>query len=164
MAISLISNASSLRAANTLRKTHQTAAQSMKRISSGTRLIDAASDAAGGSISSKLKTRVGSTQQAIRNVNDGISIVQTAEAATKEVVSILDRMRELAVQSASETLATTERGYINTEFEQLSEEVERISATTEFNDIKLADGTNTCLLYTSPSPRDKRQSRMPSSA
>ena len=74
-----------------------------------------------------------------------ISIIQTAEGATKEVLNILDRMRELAVQSASETLANDERNYIDDEFEQLSAEVERISAATEFNDLKLADGTNTTL-------------------
>jgi flagellin len=86
-----------------------------------------------------------SGKQAIRNSNDGISIIQTAEGATKEVLNILDRMRELSVQSASETLDDAERVYIDDEFEQLSDEVERIAQATEFNDLRLADGTNTTL-------------------
>ena len=82
----------------------------------------------------------------MRNANDGISVIQTAEAATKEVVNILDRMRELAVQSSSETLAAGERAYITNEYSELADEVERIAQATEFNDIALTDGTNTTLV------------------
>ena len=77
----------------------------------------------------------------MRNTNDGISVIQTAESATNEVSSILKRMRELAVQGASETMATTERQYIQDEYEALNTEVERIAQVTEFNGIQLTDGT-----------------------
>jgi flagellin len=81
----------------------------------------------------------------MRNTNDGISIVQTAEGATNEVSNILKRMRELAVQSSSETLGSTERGYIQDEFLQLSAEVDRIANVTEFNGVQLANGNATQL-------------------
>ncbi len=81
----------------------------------------------------------------MRNANDGISVIQTAESASKEVIGILDRMRELAVQSSSETLEDGERAYIDSEFHQLSDEVERIAQVTEFNDIALANGDNATL-------------------
>jgi flagellin len=81
----------------------------------------------------------------MRNANDGISVIQTAEGASKEVLNILDRMRELAVQSASQTLEDGERTYLDNEFHQLSDEIERIAQATEFNDLKLANGDNTSL-------------------
>jgi flagellin len=105
----------------------------------------AADDAAGSAVAMNLSTQARSGRQAIRNANDGISVIQTAEAASKEVLNILDRMRELAVQSASETLDDGERDYIDDEFEQLSGEVERIAQATEFNDLALADGTSPSL-------------------
>ena len=83
-----------------------------------------------------------SLRQAQRNTNDGISVIQTAEGATNEVADMLKRMRELAVQSSSETLANSERAYIDDEFKQLTAEVDRISQVTEFNGIDLADGSN----------------------
>jgi len=105
----------------------------------------AADDAAGSAVASNLNTVARSGKQAIRNANDGISVIQTAESATKEVLNILDRMRELAVQSSSETLDNGERTYIDEEFEQLSDEVERIAQSSEFNDLALADGSRTQL-------------------
>ena len=81
----------------------------------------------------------------MRNANDGISIIQTAESATSEVTNILSRMRELAVQSSSETLADSERAYINEEFDQLNQELDRIASVTEFNGVALADGSTTTL-------------------
>ena len=91
-----------------------------------------------------LSTRARSGKQAIRNANDGISVIQTA-GATKEVLNILDRMRELAVQSSSETLEDGERAYIDEEFHQLSDEVERIAQSSEFNDLALSDGSTSQL-------------------
>jgi flagellin len=117
----------------------------LARISTGLRVTKAADDAAGSAVAQNLSTQARSGKQAIRNSNDGVSIIQTAEAATKEVLNILDRMRELAVQSASETLENGERAYIDDEFESLSDEVERIAQATEFNDIQLADGTSATL-------------------
>jgi flagellin len=145
MALTVNTNLAAMRASNALNKTQAALSHTLAKISSGLRVTKAADDAAGSAVASNLHTVARSGKQAIRNSNDGISIIQTAEGATKEVLNILDRMRELAVQSASETLANDERGYIDEEFEQLSAEVERISAATEFNDLKLADGTNTTL-------------------
>jgi flagellin len=145
MALTLNSNLASLRAANTLNGTQGALSHTLARISSGLRVVTAADDAAGAAVAANLQTQARSGRQAIRNSNDGLSVIQTAEAATSEVVNILDRMRELAVQSASETLASGERGYINDEFDDLSNEIQRIAKATEFNDIALADGTNTTL-------------------
>jgi len=117
----------------------------LAKISGGLRVTKAADDAAGSAVASNLNTVARSGKQAMRNANDGISIIQTAESATYEVLNILDRMRELAVQSSSETLDNSERSYINDEFEQLSDEIERIAQATEFNDLRLADGTHTTL-------------------
>jgi flagellin len=134
-----------MRASNALNKTQAGLSHTLAKISSGLRVTKAADDAAGSAVASNLQTVARSGRQAIRNANDGISIIQTAEGATKEVLNILDRMRELAVQSASETLEDGERVYIDDEFEQLSDEVERIAQATEFNDLQLADGTKTTL-------------------
>jgi flagellin len=145
MALTVNTNLSALRAANALNTTQGALSHTLAKISSGLRVVKAADDAAGTAVASNLHTRARSGKQAMRNANDGISIIQTAEAATKEVINILDRMRELAVQSASETLDDGERVYVDDEFEQLSAEVQRIAQATEFNDLALADGTNTSL-------------------
>lgn len=140
MALTVNTNVTALGAANTLNSTQGALSQTLARVSSGLRVTRAADDAAGSAVAANLSTKARSGMQAIRNANDGISVIQTAEAATKEVISILDRMRELAVQSSSETLHDDERAYIDTEFEELSAEVERIAQSTEFNDIALTNG------------------------
>jgi len=145
MALTVNTNLSALRAANALNSTQGNLSHTLAKISSGLRVVKAADDAAGSAVASNLHTVARSGKQAMRNSNDGISIIQTAESATKEVINILDRMRELAVQSSSETLATDERDYIDDEFHQLSDEVQRIAKATEFNDLALADGTQTAL-------------------
>jgi flagellin len=145
MALTVNTNLSALRASNALNVTQGKLSHTLAKISSGLRVTKAADDAAGSAVASNLNTVARSGKQAMRNANDGISIIQTAESATVEVLNILDRMRELSVQSASETLDNGERGYINDEFEQLSDEIERIAQATEFNDLQLADGTNTSL-------------------
>ena len=145
MALTVNTNLAAMRASNALNKTQAGLSHTLAKISSGLRVTKAADDAAGSAVASNLQTVARSGRQAMRNANDGISIIQTAEGATKEVLNILDRMRELAVQSASETLDDGERTYIDEEFEQLSDEVERIAQATEFNDLQLADGTKTTL-------------------
>ena len=145
MSLTVNTNLSAMAAANALNVTQGSLSQTLARVSSGLRVTKAADDAAGSAVAMNLKTYARSGRQAMRNANDGISVIQTAEAATKEVLNILDRMRELAVQSASETLDDDERDYLDDEFDQLSAEVERIAQATEFNDIALADGTNTTL-------------------
>lgn len=141
MALTVNTNLAAMRASNSLNKTQMSLSHTLAKISGGLRVTKAADDAAGMAVASNLGTVARSGQQAIRNANDGISIIQTAEGATREVQNILDRMRELAVQSASETLANDERSYLNAECEQLSEEIDRIAQATEFNGLSLADTT-----------------------
>jgi flagellin len=145
MSLTVNTNLSAMSAANSLNQTQGKLSLTLSRVSSGMRVTKAADDAAGSSVAMNLKTQARSGRQAIRNANDGVSVIQTAESATKEVLNILDRMRELAVQSSSETLEDGERAYIDEEFHQLSDEVERIAQSSEFNDLQLSDGTNTSL-------------------
>ena len=145
MALTVNNNLVAFRAANTLNSTQGALSQTLARVSTGLRVNSAADDAAGSAVAANLSTQARSGRQAIRNANDGISVIQTAEAATKEVGNILDRMRELAVQSSSETLANSERDYINDEFDALSDEIERIADATEFNGLNLANGDKSTL-------------------
>ena len=145
MALTVNTNLAAMRASNSLNQTQASLSHTLGKISSGLRVTKAADDAAGSAVASNLHTVARSGKQAIRNANDGISVIQTAESSTKEVLNILDRMRELAVQSASETLDNGERAYLDEEFHQLSDEVERIALSSEFNDLALADGTKTQL-------------------
>ncbi|TSC57798.1 MAG: flagellin [Candidatus Peregrinibacteria bacterium Greene0416_19] len=132
-------NLQSLNAHNKLMQTNNALAATFARISSGVRINKAADDAAGLGVSQSLDERTRSLRQAMRNVTDGLSILQTAEGSTNDVAHILKRMRELAVQSASETLGDDERGYIEDEFEQLSAEVERIASETSLDDLELSN-------------------------
>ena len=145
MALTVNNNIVAFRAANTLNSTQGALSQTLSRVSTGLRVNSAADDAAGSAVAANLSTQARSGRQAIRNANDGVSVIQTAEAATKEVGNILDRMRELAVQSSSETLANSERDYINDEFDALSDEIERIADATEFNGLNLANGDKASL-------------------
>ena len=146
MSLTVNTNLASIRAANSLNSTQDNLSLTLARISSGYRVTKAADDAAGSAVAMNLSTTARSGRQAIRNANDGISIIQTAEGATKEVLNILDRMRELAVQSASETLEDGERSYIDEEYGELAAEIERIAQATEFNDLKLGNNDNTSLI------------------
>jgi flagellin len=134
-----------MNAAGSLGRTNKALSESLGRISSGLRINSASDDAAGLGVATNLETSVTSTRQAMRNTNDGISIIQTAEGASNEVTDILQRMRELAVQSASETLDDDERSYISDEFSELSDEVARIANVTEFNGLSLSNNGNTQL-------------------
>jgi len=143
MSMTVRTNVSAIQAAGVLGKTNKSLSKSLLKISSGLRINSAADDAAGLGVKTNLQTSAISVRQAMRNTNDGISIIQTAESAANEITDILQRVRELAVQSASETLQDTERSYIDDEYQQLISEIDRIAASTEFNGIALADGTNT---------------------
>jgi flagellin len=145
MALTVRTNLSAMSAYNTLSRTQNSLSGTLGRISSGLRVNSAADDAAGLGVATKLNSQATSMEQAMRNANDGISIIQTAEGATNEVTNILNRMRELAVQSSSETLADSERAYINEEFDQLNQELDRIASVTEFNGVQLADGSTTTI-------------------
>jgi flagellin len=145
MGMSVRTNIASMMASGKLNRTQKGLGKSLEKISSGLRINRAADDAAGLGVATSLETAVIGTQQAMRNTNDGISIIQTTESATQEVTDMLQRMRELAVQSASETLADEERSYISDEFNQLRSEIARIASVTEFNGISLTDGNTTQL-------------------
>lgn len=145
MAMTVRTNVAALGASRQLGRTNQSLGNTLDRISSGLRITKAADDAAGLGVATNLDTAKLSTRVAIRNANDGISIIQTAEGAANETTDILQRMRELAVQSSSETLDNDERAYIQDEFVELSEEVARIAAVTEFNGIAISDGSTTQL-------------------
>ena len=114
--------------------------KSLEKLSAGLRINKAGDDAAGLAISEKMRGQIRGLDQATRNAQDGISLIQTAEGALNETHSILQRMRELAVQSSTDTNASIDREKIQQELEQLSSEIDRISSTTEFNTKKLLDG------------------------
>jgi flagellin len=139
--ISLLNNTTSLQAQHNLSKTQDALAGSIGRLSSGMRINSASDDAAGLGISQNLSANIASMAQAQRNANDGISMSQVAEGSMNDMQGIVSRMRELSVQSANATLGDTERGYIQTEFKQLSQEINRISAVTSFNGQALLDGS-----------------------
>jgi flagellin len=112
-----------------------------RRLSSGLRIDVAADDPAGLGISERLRSQIRSLSQASRNTQDGVSLVQTAEGSISEVLGNLNRMRELAIQSANGTYSDFDRAIIDTEFQQLITEIDRIADTTEFNSIQLLDGS-----------------------
>ncbi|HEY0482218.1 MAG TPA: flagellin [Kofleriaceae bacterium] len=141
MSISVLTNVASLNAQRNLAATQTALAGSVGRLSSGMRINSAADDAAGLGISENLKANIRSLAQAQRNANDGISMSQVAEGGMNEMQGIVSRMRELSVQSANATLGDNERGYIQTEFTQLSQEINRIGSVTDFNGQKLLDGS-----------------------
>ena len=145
MSLVVNTNMASLSAINALGKTQRSLGDTMARLSEGLRITKAADDAAGLGVATNLHAESVSGRQAMRNTNDGISIIQTAEGASDEVVDLLTRMRELAVESSSDTLASTERAYIQDEVTELVSEVARIAAATEFNGIQLSDGSVTSL-------------------
>jgi flagellin len=140
VSISVRTNVSSLVAQGNLAKTSGELQKSISRLSSGLRVQSAADDAAGLAISEDFKASIRSLNQAKRNANDGVSLIQTADGSLKEVSGLLTRMRELAVQSRNGTNNTTQRGYLNDEFDQLRSEIDRIANTTEFNGLSLLDG------------------------
>ena len=145
MALVVNTNTASNNAINNLNRNTRSLSSSFRKISSGLRVSKAADDAAGLAVAENLEAASRSAKVAMRNTNDGISIISTAEGAANEVGSILKRMRELAVQSSSETLDDDERAYIQDEFTELTSEVDRISAVTEFNGLQLSDGSDTQL-------------------
>jgi flagellin len=134
-------NVAALNSYNQLKNTNNNLSKSLSRLSSGKRINGAADDAAGLAISEKMGSQTRGLAQAQRNAQDGISMIQTAEGALKESHSILQRMRELSVQSANDTNTSADREEIQKEVNQLAEELTRIGETTEFNTQKLLDGS-----------------------
>ena len=121
--------------------------KSMEKLSSGLRINRAGDDAAGLAISEKMRAQVRGLDQASRNAQDGISLIQTAEGALNETHAILQRMRELAVQSANDTNVATDRGHLQKEIAELLKEIDRIASTTEFNTQKLLTGSASAVKF-----------------
>jgi len=143
MSLTINTNVMSLNAQRNLGKSQSALAKSMQRLSSGLRINSAKDDAAGLAISDRMTAQIRGLNQAARNANDGISLAQTAEGALQEGTNILQRIRELAVQSANDTNTDTDRASLNEEVVQLKAELNRIAETTEFNGKKVIDGTMT---------------------
>ena len=133
-------NIPALRSNNQLSSTNSKLDKAIERLSSGKRINSASDDAAGLAISQKMDTQIRGLEQASRNASDGISVIQTAEGALNEVHSMLQRMRELAIQVSNGTYDSVDRSAVQAEVDQLNEEIQRISDTTEFNERKLLNG------------------------
>lgn len=141
MAMVINSNIMSLNAQRNLTMSQNEQNTAMERLTSGKRINSAADDAAGLSISNRMTSQINGLNQAVRNANDGSSLIQTAEGALDESTNILQRMRELSVQSANGTYDSGNRSTLNAEVSQLKEELDRISETTSFNGLNILDGT-----------------------
>ena len=134
-------NIASINAQRSLATSQRSIQKSMQQLSSGSRINIAADDAAGLAISEGLKASARSAEQAKRNANDGVSLIQTAEGGLNEISNIVVRLRELGIQAASDTVGDTERGFLNKEVVQLKSEMERIANVTTWGRTKLLDGS-----------------------
>ena len=128
--------------ANALTKNERAMSQAMERLSTGQRINSAGDDAAGLAISSRMTSQLNGLNMAVRNANDAVSLVQTADGALVEVTNMLQRMRELAVQAASGTMSSTDKTALNTEFEALTTEIERVADNTQWNGTNLLNGAS----------------------
>lgn len=147
MGLRVNTNSASLNVQRNLAQVTNRLTQNFRRLSTGLRIASAADDAAGLAISERLRAQIRSLDQAQRNANDGISLVQTAEGGLSEVSNILGRLRELAIQSANGTVSAADQDTLNEEFETLVAEVNRIGNSTEFNGIDLLNGTQTTVSF-----------------
>ena len=138
-------NVMSLNAQKSLSRTNGALSTAMERLSSGLRINSAKDDAAGLAISQRMTAQISGMNQAVRNANDGISFAQTAEAALVEVTNALQRIRELAVQSANGTYTSADRANLDAEAQQLISEITRISTQTEFNGATVFNGSDRAL-------------------
>lgn len=147
MGLRINTNVQSMNAQRNLALSNEKQANTLNKLSSGARITKAGDDAAGLAISEKLKGSIRSMQQANRNANDGISLIQTAEGGINEISNILIRLRELSVQSASDTIGDTERSFSDKEFQQLKSEIDRISQVTQYNGTNLLNGVGQTLEF-----------------
>ena len=147
-------NISSLHAARVLSQNRTDLESAMARLASGKRLNSASDDAAAASVAAKMKADIRSTDVAVRNINDGISLFQTVDGASSEVENILIRMRELAVQMTNGTYSNDDRVNANKEFVALTAEIERIATKSAFNRVKFADGVVTGIKIQSGAAED----------
>src|SRR5919197_1391979 len=147
MGLRIQSNVESFNAHRQLTGTAAKASRSMEKLSSGYRINRAADDAAGLAISEQMRGQIGGLDQAQRNAQDGVSLVQTAEGALNEVHSMLQRVRDLKVQYLNGTLSSDDKAAIVSEAKQLASEITAIRDTTEFNGTKLLDGSNATVTF-----------------
>ena len=141
MGLRIQTNTRALTSQRHLKSTRALLDRSLERLSSGYRINRSGDDAAGLAISEKLRAKTRGLVQASRNASDGVSLIQVAEGGLNEIQNILVRLRELGVQSASDTIGVKERGYLDQEYKSLKEEIDRIANSTEFNGTYLLDGT-----------------------
>ena len=141
MGMRITTNVAALNAQRHLLTSQRSLQNSLSQLASGSRINKSADDAAGLSISENMKAQIRSSVQARRNANDGISLIQTAEGGLSEISNVITRLRELGIQAASDTVGSTERGFIDREVQQLKSEMDRISNTTSWNSTKLLDGS-----------------------
>jgi len=134
-------NVKALVAQNALTVNNRNLSNAMEQLSTGKRINSAADDAAGLAIGNKMTAQIRGLNQAVRNANDAVSMLQTAEGATQEITNMLQRMRELAVQSANDTNTQDDRDALQDEFTQLTEEIDRIAANTQWNKMNLLDAS-----------------------
>ncbi len=147
MGLRVATNVPSLTVQRNIASTQKDYNRSLARLSSGQRIINSSDDAAGLSISQNLEAEVRGLKQAVRNANDGVSFVQTAEGSLNEVSNILIRLRELGVQAGSDTIGDEERGFLNKEYESLKAEIDRIAKVTNYNGRSLLDGSGNELSF-----------------
>lgn len=148
------SNAAALRAQNSSRLADNSLRSAMERLSTGKRINSAKDDAAGLAVSSRMTAEIKGLGAAIRNANDGISLVQTAEGAMGEVTNMLVRMKELAVSAANGTLGTSDKVNLKAEFDQLVLQIEDVADKTSFNGVKLTDNTSNVTIQTGATAAD----------
>lgn len=141
MGLRINTNVQSIAAQRSLSQTGNRLGANLRKLATGERITRAADDAAGLAISENLRADIRSMRQAKRNANDGISLIQTAEGSLGEISNMLIRLRELAIQAASDTVGDQERSFTNIEYQNLKDEIQRIAQSTEFNGAKLIDGT-----------------------
>lgn len=141
MGLRIATNVQALNAQKNLYGLSNEISTTMARLSSGSRINRSGDDAAGLAISENLKAQIRGFKQANRNANDGISLVQVAEGGLNEISNMLVRLRELAIQTSSDTIGDRERALVNIEYQQLKEEIERVAQTTQFNGASLLNGT-----------------------
>jgi flagellin len=142
MAVTINTNIAALNAQRRLGSTTQQLTKTFERLSSGLRIVRASDDAAGLAIADSLRADQRIASVAIRNANDGVSLISIADGALSEIGNVLTRMAELAEQSANGTLSVTQRSALSSEFVALSSEIQRIAETTEFNGLALLSGGN----------------------
>jgi len=160
MGFRIATNVQSISAQRTLNNTKEAQNRSLEKLSAGERIVRAGDDAAGLAISEKLKAEIRSIRQANRNANDGISLIQTAEGGLNEIQNILIRLRELSMQSATDTVGDVERGFTDKEVQNLVQEMQRIAEVTTFNGRNLLNGQGDVLDFQVGTHNNPEQDRL----